>query len=500
MTDKVSIRTLATGVPGLDVILGGGLPEFSFNLIAGSPGSGKTTLAHQIMFALATPDRRALFFTVLGEPPLKMLRYQQQFAFFDVDKINHSIRFVNLADEVLHGDFNQVLARILREVEADSPAFVFVDSFRSVTRTANGEQDNAGAVQHFVQQLGLHLTGWQATTFLVGEYPLSEIETNPIFTVADGLIWLTQNLYRESVVRKLEVMKMRGQATLPGLHTLRINNAGIQVFPRAIMGAVTGSELPENRKPRVLKRLSVGVSRLDTMLGGGLPQGYSLLVAGPAGSGKTILATHFLEEGGRRGERGVIAAFEKSPSQSPNPKLDRLVRAGEVGVIDTRSLDLSIDETLNDLTEMIHRLQAKRVVIDSLSGYELALAPTYRENFRDSLYRMVAVLTGLGMTVLMTSELEDRYTDLRFSPQGTAFLTDAIIVQRYIEVESRLKRIMAVVKVRGSEHSNELHLFEITGNGIVIGDTLRQYEGLLGGQPKVRTTKLPPLRSGAKKR
>src|SRR6202521_1864900 len=98
MTAKVSIRLLETGVPGLDGILGGGLPEFSFNLIGGPPGSGKTTLAHQLMFALANPKRPALFFTVLGEPALKMLRYQQQFAFFDNTKVNQCIRFVNLAD------------------------------------------------------------------------------------------------------------------------------------------------------------------------------------------------------------------------------------------------------------------------------------------------------------------------------------------------------------------------------------------------------------------
>ncbi|MGZ8230883.1 MAG: RAD55 family ATPase [Burkholderiales bacterium] len=489
MTDKVSIRRLETGVPGLDLLLGGGLPEFSFNLIAGSPGSGKTTLAHQITFALAKPDRRALFFTVLGEPPLKMLRYQQQFAFFDFDKVNASIRFVNLADEVLHGDFDRVLARILSEVEADSPALVIVDSFRSIVLSAKGEPDGATALQHFVQQLGMHLTSWQATTFLVGEYQFSESESNPVFTVADGLIWLTQNVYGESMVRKIEVKKMRGQRTLPGLHTFRIDDDGVQVFPRAIMGAGIRPERTLEEGHRELKRLSMGVPRLDAMLGGGLPEGYSLLIAGPAGSGKTILATHFLAEGVLRGERGVIAAFEKSPSQSQNPLLDRLVRSGNVGVIDTRSLDLSIDVTLHDLSVMIRRLNAKRVVIDSLSGYELALAPIYRENFRDSLYRMVAVLTGMGVTVVMTTELEDRYTDLRFSPHGTAFLTDAIIVQRYIEVESRLKRIMAVVKVRGSAHSDELHLFEITGSGIVIGEPLAHYQGLLSGQPAVRATK-----------
>ncbi|MBC7793764.1 MAG: protein kinase, partial [Clostridia bacterium] len=128
-------------------------------------------------------------------------------------------------------------------------------------------------------------------------------------------------------------------------------------------------------------------------------------------------------------------------------------------------------------------MHAKRVVIDSLSGFELALAPTNSENFRESLYRMVAVLTGKGMTVVMTSELEDRYTDLRFSPYGTAFLTDAIIVQRYIEVDSRLRRVMAVVKVRGSAHSHELREFSIGEDGIKVGDMLDDQEGLLGGRP-----------------
>jgi circadian clock protein KaiC len=270
---------------------------------------------------------------------------------------------------------------------------------------------------------------------------------------------------------------MRGQAQTPGLHTFRITDGGIQVFPRTIVDAAVTSNLP------VEARVSTGVPALDEMLGGGLPGGYSLLVAGPAGSGKTILATEFLAEGVRGGETGIIATFEKSPRRSHIRRLDELVRAGKVGLIDTRALDLTVDETLYEMTEMIDRLGAKRVVIDSLSGFELALAPAYREDFRESLYRMVAALTGLGATVLMTCELEDRYTDLRFSPYGAAFLTDAIIVQRYVEMEGALKRLMAVVKVRASAHSHDLRLYEITDQGIVVGDALVQYVGLLGGRP-----------------
>jgi circadian clock protein KaiC len=496
MTDRVAIRRLPTGVPGLDQILGGGLPEFSFNLIAGAPGAGKTTLAQQIMFALSGPDRSALYFTVVGEPPLKMLRYQQQFTFFDVARVNESVRYVNLSQDVVNGTLEKLLGRIVKEVEATSPGVVVVDSFRTVAQAAERAQNDDLDLQHFVQQLAVRLTGWEATTFLVGEYQPSEAEQNPVFTVADGLLWLVQSLDRNSMVRKMQVMKMRGQAPIPGLHTFRITDDGVQVFPRVIVGpeeksrpAVTVAE--RKRKPKPRERLSLGVKGLDEMLGGGVPAGYSVLLAGPSGSGKSVLATEFISEGARHGQPGIIAVFEKRPteySQDGPPsgqRFERLVRERKVGIIHTRPLDLSIDEMLHEIVEAIHRLKARRLVIDSLSGFELALAPTFREDFRESLYRMVAVLTGMGITMMMTAELEDSYMDLRFSPHGTAFLTDAIIMQRYIELKGQLQRVMAVVKVRGSAHSKDLRAFEITDQGIVIGETFGEYEGLLTGHPEL---------------
>jgi circadian clock protein KaiC len=494
MTDRVAIRQLSTGVPGLDQILGGGLPEFSFNLIAGAPGAGKTTLAQQIMFALSGPDRSALYFTVVGEPPLKMLRYQQQFTFFDMARVNESIRYVNLGLDVVNGSLEQLLGRIVQEVEATSPGVVIVDSFRTVAQAAERSGSGALDLQHFVQQLAVRLTSWEATTFLVGEYQPSEAEQNPVFTVADGVLWLMQSLDRNSMVRKIQVMKMRGQAPIPGLHTFRITDDGVQVFPRVIVGA-EGKSSPSvtvapQRSPKPRKRLSLGIAGLDEMLGGGIPDGYSVLLAGPSGSGKSVLATQFIVEGARQDEPGIIAIFEKRPAEyseagSSGPQFNQLVRERKVGIIHSRPLDLSIDEMLYEIVEAIHRLKARRLVIDSLSGFELALAPTFREDFRESLYRMVAVLTGMGITMMMTAELEDSYLDLRFSPHGTAFLTDAIIMQRYIELKGQLQRVMAVVKVRGSAHSKDLRAFEITSEGIVMGETLSGYEGLLTGSPQL---------------
>ena len=495
MSKKVAIRRLATGVPGLDAILGGGLPEFSFNLMAGIPGAGKTTLAHQVMFHLASPSRRALYFTVLGEPPMKMLRYQQQFSFFDQSKVGTSIRFVNLASHLLKRDLKRVLKSIKEEVEANSPGLVFVDSFRSVMLAMENQPGGDSELQSFVQELGMYLTSWEATTFLVGEYDDEESQSNPIFTVADGLIWLTQETYQGSMVRKLEIKKMRGQATLPGEHTFRIGAHGIQAFPRAIQESSMQTARPG--RSRAVKRISIGVPALDQMLGGGVPEGYSLLVAGPSGSGKTILATEFLSEGVRSGQNGVVAAFEKSPGLTLSRALDPMVRSGNVGIISTRTLDLTIDETLYEISEAVQRLKAKRVVIDSLSGFELALAPSYREDFRDSTYRMISALTSMGVTVLVTSELEDRYTDLRFSPYGAAFLTDAIIVERYVQLEDELRRCIAVVKVRDSDHSKDLREFRIIKGRVVIGDPITGYEGLLSGRV---TARQPPVRHAGSKR
>ena len=360
------------------------------------------------------------------------------------------------------------------------------EGIRSVVLASQTQDNPNNNLPQFVQQLGMLMTTWQATTFLIGEY-FTETETNPIFTVADGLIWLRQSVQRNSMVRKMEIMKMRGQPTLPGLHTFRIATSGIKVFAPAALNPVEAPlELP-------IKRLKMGVPQLDEMLGGGLPRGYSLLVAGPSGSGKSILAATFLAEGARNGETGVIAVFEQRPNHFQNATLIQLIQNGQVGLVDSRAPDLSIDEVVQLLMAEISRLKATRLVIDSLSGFELALAPTFREDFRESLSRMVTALTGAGVSVLMTSELEDRYTDLRFSPFGNAFLADAIIMQRYIELAGQFKRVISVVKVRGSAHSKDIRLFDITDDGIVIGGILSDYNGITTGSPEIDLhPKCPP--------
>ena len=481
------IRRSATGVPGLDAVLGGGIPELSFNVIAGGPGAGKTTLAQTLLFANATPERPGVYFTVLGEPTLKMIRYQRQFGFFAPQRVGRDIHLINLAAEALSGNLDAVLERIVAELARLNPGMVVVDSFRTLgPRGQLADAAMLAGLEHFVQALALHLTSWETTSFLISEYAEDE-QRHPVFTVADGILWLSQVTDRNSVVRKLQVLKVRGQAFMPGLHTFRITDAGLQVYPR----------IPEQQNSRRIsqpRRLATGVPGLDEMLSGGIPAGDAVLLAGPTGSGKTTFATQFVAEGNRAGDAAVIAVFEEYPERySVHAKalgvdLEAMIRANKLRIIYLRPLDLSVDETLAAILDAVDEVDASRVVIDSVSGFEIALAPGFREDFRESFYRLVGALTAVGVTVLMTTEVTGDVASgaLSFTTERVSFLTDNIIIQRYVELEGRLRTVLAIVKMRGSAHSHDFREYTVTRKGAVIGESLEHYKDILTGFPEWR--------------
>ncbi len=475
-----SLTMLDTGVPGLNEVLGGGLPAYSFNLIAGTPGSGKTTLAMQCMFGIATPERPGLFITMLGEPSVKMLRYQQLFRFFDASKVGSSVHFLNLSEEALTGDLDAMLFRITQEVERLGPSIMVVDSYRSLVKAAEAPE---GYVEQFVQRLAVHLATWEITTLLIGEYPDQELR-DPVFTVADGIFWLSQATHRNSVVRQFQVVKSRGTAPIPGLHTIRLGEAGIQVFPRipTRFGDV---------RSRGLTRLSTGIAGLDAMMGGGIPAGDSLVLAGPTGTGKTTFAMRFVAAGLQADETAVIVIFEEHPeayldrARTVDVDLRAALTDDRLRIIYLRPLDLSVDETLDEIRVAVAAIGATRVVIDSLSGFEIALAPGFREDFRESLYRLIGALTALGVTVFSTVEVvgENGAGALRFTGYQVSFLTDDIISLRYVEIEGQLRTVLVLVKMRGSQHSRDFRAYEITATGVQLRETMRHYDAVASGTP-----------------
>ena len=224
-------------------------------------------------------------------------------------------------------------------------------------------------------------------------------------------------------------------------------------------------------------------------MGGGIPEFNSLLVAGPSGAGKSIMSSQFIAEGLAQGEPGVIAVFEELPIDVLNRAcnigidFDTPQKNGALKIIYIRPLDLSVDETVYEIIDAVKQIGAKRVVLDSLVGFEMALAPEFRHEFRESLYRMIGALTRLGVTVLSTVEVQESFTSMGLSSFAISFLADAILRMRYVSIDGQLRRMLLVVKMRGSEHSIDMTEYKITGKGLVIGEPLRGYRALTSGVP-----------------
>ena len=421
--------------------------------------------------------------------------------FFDPAKLPGAIRFINLSQIVLEKDLGAVLEQITKEVERVSPAVVVVDSFRTMVRKPLDDMD----LQTFIQRLALFLASWQATTFLIGEYAEDELRDNPIFTVADGLFWMRQTTERNSVVRKLQIIKLRGQASVPGLHTFRITNAGLQAFSRTFGLVGHLKNVPSDR------RLSFGIPELDAMLGGGVREGDSVLVAGSSGTGKSVLATQFIAEGIRQGEPGIVAVFEERPeayaerASKLGLDLETPQKDGKLTILYLRPLDLSVDETMHSILDAVKKIGAKRLVIDSLAGFEMALSPGFRADFRESLYRMIFALTGIGVTILSTVEVDESFTEFPFSTYSISFLTDDIIRLRYVSIDGKLRKIMVVIKMRGGNHAKDVREYEITSRGVVIlRNRLTNYQGLISGVPvyvdRTDPKEAPPSGPGIKRK
>lgn len=287
----------------------------------------------------------------------------------------------------------------------------------------------------------------------------------------------------------MQVVKTRGQGVMPGLHTFRITNSGLHAFPHI---SVT-TEKQERKRSKV--RVSMGVPELDEMLGGGIPEADSLLVTGSSGSGKSILATQFLAEGIRQGQPGVAAIFEERPQDYIHRAkhfgldLETPLKNGKLKFLYLRSLDLTVDETIYEVLGAVREIGATRLVIDSIAGFELALAPGFREDFRESLYRMIGNLRASGVTILSTIEVGETFTEFPFSQYAISFLTDDIIRLRYVSIGGQLQKIITVVKMRSSKHSIDIRQYEITDKGFKIGPRIKDYRALTSEIPELE---IPP--------
>ena len=452
---------IASGEPGLDAVVSGGLPAHGIYVLMGLPGTGKTILAQQYIFGNATPEAPAVYFTTVSEPFEKILRYGQTLSYFDTTAIGSRIVFADLGEALAQGGLAAALQRIDETVREKRPALICIDSFKALRPFADGE----GELRTFLHGLAGRLSAFPVTSFWLGEYALDDVATAPEFAVADGVISLAGNGTAERSARYFEVLKLRGSSFMSGQHAYRLSSDGMRVFPRlADASSPAGYELDRARS-------STGVPALDALLEDGYWAGSATLVAGPSGAGKTLLGLHFLFAGDAVGEPGIHATMQENPSQ-----LSRVAASfgwsyegSRVELMYRAPTDVYIDEWVYDLLAAVERIGAKRVFIDSLDDLQFSARDPIR--FREYIYSLIQRFARAGVSVLIASELTELFRISRLSDFGVSHLADNVVILQYIHAGSELKRAITILKTRASRNDPRIHEFSITPDGFVLGDT-----------------------------
>ena len=450
---------LLSGHSRLDGVLGGGLPVDAINMLIGLPGTGKTILAQQYLFANATIERPGLYLATVSEPFDKILRYGQSLRFFDPGAVGNSVFYEDVGPALNERGLAGVLEQVTALIKERRPGIIVIDSFKALSAYAE-----AAEFRRFLHDFAGHLSAFPASSFWVGEYGEDEIAVAPEFAVADAIISLSTTRASERETRSLRVLKLRGSEFAPGQHAYRLSANGIDVFPRL------ADQIDMTSYPLDGARHSSGIAALDDMLADGYWPGASTLCAGPSGCGKTLMGLHFIFNGVRQGDPGVLATLQEHPTQ-----LARIVEGfgwsvDEEGVeaMYRSPVDMYIDEWVYDLLETVERTGARRVLIDSLTDLKLASPDEIR--FREYMYSLVQRLSRQGVSVFMTSELPDLFHVRRLSEFGVSHLSDNVVLLQYARDQATVRRALTVLKTRASRHEPETREFRITPEGIVLGD------------------------------
>jgi circadian clock protein KaiC len=456
------MERIPSGHPNLDRVLDGGLPAHNITMILGLPGTGKTILAQQYAFANATADRPSVYLSTVSEPFDKILRYGQSLSFFDASAIGRSVFYEDLGADLHVGGVDLVLKRVEGSIKDRRPGVLVIDSFKALRAYA----DTDGQFRHFLHDLAGRVTASPMTSFWIGEYDQSEIGHAPEFAVADAVISLTSPRVAQRETRALQVLKLRGSSFLPGEHAYRLTPEGIRVFPRLADPA------DPSAYPISSDRDSSGIAALDEMLGEGYWAGASTLLAGPSGSGKTLMGLHFLFNGARMGQPGLLATLQENPTQ-----LARIVGGFGWSLDDDRvhlmyrpPVDLYLDEWVSDLLETSQRVGARRILIDSLGDLQWASPDETR--FREYAYSLLNRCSRTGVSVMMTYEIPQLFGVTQLSDVGGSHLSDNVVLLQFVREGSRIRRALAVMKTRASEHQPEIREFLISSDGIVLGDEI----------------------------
>ena len=483
------MKRISTGINRLDTILGGGLPVGSLVVLAGPPGTGKTILAQQICFRNATAERTAVYYSTLSEPPEKLIRHVEVFDFFDRDALVDKVEFINLGEilqDEKEGGFAAMMDEIVRKCFEERPSVVVVDSAKALRDFSSGE----GSIRSSIYQLASRVATTESTLVFVGEYGPEEIESGPEFSLADGIVELAFESHEPMDRRWLRVRKMRGSKHLTGKHSLHIDESGINLFVRA--ESLDGKVATE---PEAEGRISTGVPGLDEMAHGGLPKAGSTLVLGPSGCGKTALAMRFIVKGLEDGEACLYVTFQENPRQLIRKAagfgwdLGPYLASGQLAIYHMAEGELDLDVLAAAIRDALARGPIHRIVLDSLA--EIVVAARESERFPAYARSLLGSLRAANVSVLTTSET----SSLGPTPEivgGLSFLYHNIVLLRYIEQDSEVRRAVAIIKMRNSDHEKGIWTFVITHHGFEIRAKLEGVTGLLGWSALTTREPVPP--------
>ncbi len=457
--DAICLERINTGNAQLDDILGGGFPSNSINILMGEPGSGKTILAERLMFANAETSKRPIvFFTTLSEPLEKVVRYLQQFDFYDEDQLAAgTIVYDSLGEELERLGLESVVPKLKAVIKDLSPKMIIIDSFKAIHDLSTSMPQ----MRRMLYEVSGLLAAYQTTAFLIGEYDASMISTLPEFAVADAMVELARQKSGTRDERYLRVLKLRGSGYQEGLHAFKLGTCGLEVFPR-----LKSPNVPSQYAMKQ-ERCSTGVAVLDDMLGGGTWRGSTTLIQGPTGSGKTTLGLQFVLEGLKRGEPGLYVNFQENPTQLMRQAQSLGWNQGAsdnhgLNFLYSSPVELQIDSILVGLFQKIDKNNIRRVVIDAVDDLVSSTSDHYR--LLGYLYALAQHFVVRGISSLMTTELSQTHEE-RFSGQISA-VVDSIVKLDVDHQGDVGRRTLRIVKARGLSHDLNTREIKITSHGL----------------------------------
>lgn len=489
-------QIVSTGVPGLDDILGGGFTANRLYLIEGVPGSGKTTLAMQCLMAGAARGERVLYVTLSEtEEELRSVAVSHGWDLSGIaihelmpSEADLEPEFQNTMYHPSEVELAETTQRILREVEQTKPSCVVFDSLSELRLLAGS------ALRYRRQILALkQFFATRACTVLLLDDMTATDRDQQVQSIAHGVIALEQmNPEYGAERRRLRVAKMRGVRFRGGYHDYVIRTGGLDVFPRLVAA--------EHRHSLDRRTLASGVVELDRLLGGGIEAGTSTLIVGAAGTGKSTLAAQFAAAAASRGEYAALFIFDESPEtllsrcRQLNVPLPQGVEQGMITLQQVDPAELTPGELAYAIRQSVEQNGARVVVIDSLNGYLNAMP---EERFLTiQMHEMLMYLGQQGVATILISAHQGLVGSNMTSPVDTSYLADAVILMRYFEMQGEVRQAISVVKKRGGEHERTIREFRLDNGRIRVGETLREFRGILTGVPVLDVT-TPPARPPA---